>query len=93
MTKRGRISGDSYFVTREEPGKPYLCGRATSPVRANRLAEKYRYLPAARGTTVTVQANIGAKWVPWVYHGESTHNFNHGWKREPLRIADGYVYR
>ena len=71
MTKRGRISGDSYFVVREEPERAPIMGRATSAERANRLAAKYRYLPAAQGTTVTVTASTDSRWVPWVYSRKS----------------------
>lgn len=65
----------SYFVTRSEPGKPPIIGRATSPKRAYRLAARYRAIPAVVGTTIDVEGDVsGVVWKPWVY-GE------HGWVR------------
>jgi hypothetical protein len=67
MGSRGPKSGDSYTVERLEPGSPPVIGRATSPRRALALAARYRYEPAAEGTTVEVTGHNGASWRPWRY--------------------------
>ena len=67
MGSRGPKSGDSYTVTWFRKDQLPVMSCATSPLRAMKMAQRYRCGTASESDRIEVEGNNGAKWAPWVF--------------------------